>query len=330
MAGITGQGTAYNLPNYVGELFALTPQDTPFLSAIGGLTGGKPASDTTVHTWQTFDLRDAADDRQRLEGANAPTAEARVRAVVRNVLEIHQEALELSYTKIAATGQYASTGSSNTNAVGAAGVNPVTDEIDFQVRAHIAQVARDVEASFITGTFQDPANNSTARKTRGILAAITTNAVDASGAQLDDSLLLDLMQDVWANGGIMEQGTASVMVNGYQKRRLTKVFVKDAGYRQDSRTVGGVRVDTIITDFGELNVMLNRHMPADSLAVVSLEQCAPVFLEIPGKGHFFVEALAKQGAAERFQLYGEIGLEYGNQAAHGKITGLATSVGSGS
>ena len=37
-------------------------------------------------------------------------------------------------------------------------------------------------------------------------------------------------------------------------------------------------------DFGTLNVMLDRHMPPTSLAVVSLEQCAPVYLEIPGAG----------------------------------------------
>jgi len=43
MAGITGQGTTYNLPNYVGELFAVSPEDTPFLSSIGGLTGGVSA-----------------------------------------------------------------------------------------------------------------------------------------------------------------------------------------------------------------------------------------------------------------------------------------------
>ena len=74
MAGITGLGTTFNLPNYVGELFNVSPEDTPFLSAIGGLTGGV-AVNSTVFTWSSYDLRDAADDRQRLEGADAPTAE---------------------------------------------------------------------------------------------------------------------------------------------------------------------------------------------------------------------------------------------------------------
>ena len=51
MAGISGQGTTFNLPNYVGELYALTPADTPFLSAIGGLTGGGMTTATEVE-WQ--------------------------------------------------------------------------------------------------------------------------------------------------------------------------------------------------------------------------------------------------------------------------------------
>ena len=35
MAGITGLGTTFNLPNYHGELFAVSPTDTPLLSEIG-------------------------------------------------------------------------------------------------------------------------------------------------------------------------------------------------------------------------------------------------------------------------------------------------------
>lgn len=329
MAGITGQGTTFNLPNYVGELFAESPQDTPFLSAIGGLTGGESAVGT-LFQWQGYDLRDAADDRQRVEGANAPTAEARARFNVSNVVEIHQEAIELSYTKLAATGQYNSTGSTHPGSVGLQGTNPVVSEADWQIRQALVQIARDIEMTFITGTFANPATNATPRKTRGLLAAIATNviAVDAgSGAAgpLTHELVLDLLQSVWEAGGIQESSTATLMCNGFQKRQLTKIFVTDANYQEQTRNVGGVSVSTIETDFGRLNVMLNRYMPSDTVAVVSLEQCAPVFLQIPGKGFLFVEPLAKVGAAERSQIYGEVGLKYGNEKAHGKITNLTTS-----
>ncbi len=52
-------GDSYDLPNYVGELFNITPNDTPFLSAIGGMTGGKSVT-SKQFTWQTVDNATAA------------------------------------------------------------------------------------------------------------------------------------------------------------------------------------------------------------------------------------------------------------------------------
>lgn len=332
MATVTGQGTTFNLPNYTGELLRITPQDTPFLSAISGLSaenfggtvGGAEVVQSTHFQWQTTDLRDASATRQRAEGANAPTAESRDRANVLNVVEIHQEALELSYSKLAALQNLNETGAVHPGAAGVGGSNPVSNEAVEQINSHLAQIARDVELTFLTGTFNDPATNAANRRTRGLMQAITTNVNDlGTAAALTKAHVLDLMQDVWESGGISESGTATVIVAGAQKRALTKIFVEDGGYRQNSRTVGGVAVDTILTDFGELNVMLNRHFPTTALAVVSLEQCRPVVLNVPGKeAGFFVEPLAKVGAAERWQVYGEIGLKYGNEKAHGKITNL--------
>ena len=64
--------------------------------------------------------------------------------------------------------------------------------------------------------------------------------------------------------------------------------------------------------------MLNRYMPADVVLVADLSVCAPVFLEIPGKGFLFREELARTGAAFKYQIYGEIGLEHGPETFHGK------------
>ncbi len=399
MAGISGQGTTYNLPNYVGPLFGVSPEDTPFLSAIGGLTGGKRAT-AVVHEWSTYDLRDATTNNVQLEGANAPTAVGRVRARVANVLEIHQSKVDVSYSKLAATGSTAA-------ASVTLGTNPVADEMAWQVRNELAAIARDIEKSFISGAQQIPSDNSTARKTRGIQEATSTNVSDIAGtavtlstsADADDivdtatahgfsagdqvkftaltggsnvstettyyvisanlaaqtfqiattrngsavnfgsnitagtvvklgtlteAYVLGLLQTVWENGGIRESETATIMANAWGKRMLSKIFVTDKGYSESSRNVGGVNVQTIETDFGRLNVMLNRYIPVHSIQVVSLEQCAPVFLEVPGKGFLFLEPLAKTGASEASQIYGEVGLEYGNELAHGKITSMAS------
>lgn len=318
MAGISGLGTTYNLPNYVGELFNISPEDTPFLSAIGGLTGGVSVN-STVFTWSSYDLRDAADDRQRVEGADAPTAEGRVRANGSNVLEIHQEQVSVTYTKQAATNQFAGT------APFVGGANAVQDELAWQLQQEFKQIARDVEASFITGTYQMPSNNSTPRKTRGVLEAIATNVVDCNDAVLTADDVLDLMQEVWENGGIQESETRTLLVNAALKRKLTSLFVTDKSYQEATRNVGGVNLQTIETDFGLTNLVLSRYVPTDTIIVASLEECAPAFMEIPGKGHFFAEPLAKTGASEKVQVYGEIGLRYGNERKHGKIINAAAS-----
>lgn len=320
MAGITGQGTTYNLPQYTGALFAITPEDTPLLSAIGGLTGGKEAPSAVEWEWSFYDLRNAGQNT-RVEGANAPTAEERVRSNASNVLQIHQETVEVSYTRQAATGALA--GVNN-----AAATANVLNELEWQERQMLKQIARDVEYSFIQGEYQKPADNTTARQTRGLLEAITTNVIDngAVARDLTAALVLDAMQDAYDNGGLSEAETRTLITGSTHKRNLTKLFVTDKGYEESSRNVAGVNVSTIETDFGRVNIMLNRYMPNDTLVIASLEDLMPVFLNVPGKGHFFQEPLAKVGASERTMFYGEIGLEYGNERKHAKIVDLNTAV----
>nr|DAS06922.1 MAG TPA: Major capsid protein [Caudoviricetes sp.]DAT99670.1 MAG TPA: Major capsid protein [Caudoviricetes sp.] len=317
MATISEMATTYNCPNYVGELFSASPEDTPLLSAIGGLTGGESVG-STVFTWEGYDLRDADATRQRTEGADATALEARARFSASNVLEIHQEAVAVSYTKLGATRQVGSgTGATQVTT----GTMPA-DELAWQVEQKLKEIARDIEKSFLTGVFAQPTTNATPRKTRGLISAITTNTATSThkASQLTEDEVLDLMQKVWSAGGIQESETRTIIVNATLKRALSRIFIKDANFRQSDRTVGGVNLQTIETDFGACNIMLNRYMPLDKLVVASLEQLKPAFLEVPGKGHVFAEPLAKTGSADKVQLYCETGLIYGNEKAHGVLT----------
>lgn len=391
MSGITGLGTTYNLPNYTGILYGLTPGETPLFSAIGGLGNGGQTTSTEFE-WQTSDLR-AAGQNVALEGATAPTAQERVRGNVTNVVQVQQSKVAVSYSKIAAVGQKA--GSNNDL------VNPVTDEVDWQVKQELMAMVRDVEYSFINGVYQKPSDNSTARKTKGLLAAITTNlqakatstitglsaATDtvtetSTGLSNGDQIIFtdvgasttifvgriyyvvskstnafkvaatsggsaitigtatvayrvpwtttlatshvdDILQLTWDNGGITDQVTATLIVNSSQKRAISKAYADAYGkFTETSRTVGGVAVDSIVTDFGTVNVMLDRFMPQDAICVATLSELRPVYLEVPGKGHFFAEPLAKTGASDDVQLYGEVGLAFGAESHHGLVTGL--------
>jgi hypothetical protein len=176
----------------------------------------------------------------------------------------------------------------------------------------------------LNGVYQLPADNTTGRKTRGLLAAITTNVTAAGGAALSEDMVLDAVQAVFTARGIRTDLEPTIVVGGTQKRSLSSIFITGKNYQERSRTVAGVNVQEIETDFGRINIMLDRMMPAASLAFTHLRACRPRFMLIPSKGFMFVEPLAKTGASENYQLYGEVGLEYGDESMHAKITGLAT------
>jgi len=317
MGAVSGQGTTYNLPNYHGELYQVTPTETPLLSAIGGLTGGKMTKSVEFE-WQTEDRRTSTANNSVVEGAAAPTAAERSRSNISNVVEVHQSAVEVTYTRQAATGMYSGINIGDND-------NPVGNELDHQIMIELQSMAVDIEMSFLSGTYQKPANNSTPRKTRGLLTAIATN-INANGGTpraLSKSIVDSTLQTMFGNGARLPQASTVFLLGPGQKVALSNLY-STAVLNQPTmtRNIGGVAIDTIVTDFGTFGVMLDRWMPTGQIAIVDLSVCAPVWLEIPGKGLLFAEPLAKTGASEKWQLYGEIGLEYGAETYHGLIKDL--------
>lgn len=317
MATVSGQGTTFNLPNYVGRLFSVAPSETPFLSAIGGLSGGVDAN-TVEFEWQTEDLESTSANNSKVEGAAAPTASGVSRSNVSNVVEVHQEAIEVSYTKQAATGLH--------NGINNEETNPVRDELSHQIDLKLRKIAVDIEKSFLTGVYAKPGTNASARTTRGVLTAITTNVFANGGTPraLSKTIVDTALSSMFGAGALIHPETTVFMVGGGQKLSLSGVYsAAQQNQPTPSRNVGGVAIDTLITDFGTFGVMLNRWMPTGQIGIIDLSVCRPRFLPIPGKGRLFAEPLAKQGASEKWQLYGEVGLEYGPEAYHGLIKDLS-------
>jgi hypothetical protein len=317
MGAVAGQGTTFNLPNYHGELFVVTPTETPFLSAIGGIHGAVPTT-AKLFEWQSVDRRTSTAGNTAVEGANAPAGVARSRSNASNVVEIHHSTVEVSYTKQAATGEYAGAN------LGLAD-NPVQDELSTQIQAELESMAVDVEKSFLTGVFSNPGTNATARTTRGILTAVTTNvnANGGTGRALSKAIVDNTLITAFNSGAKLPQASTVFMVNPTQKVALSNLYsTSTLNAPTPSRTVGGVAIDTLITDFGTFGVMVNRHMPVGQIGIIDLSVCRPRFLSIPGKGLMFVEPLGKTGSAEKFQIYGEIGLEYGPETYHALIKDL--------
>lgn len=308
MAAVANQGTTFNLPNYVGELFKVTPTETPLLSMVGGLTGGVQTT-SKQFTWQDIDNADAAQP-EILEGAD-PVYGERDRTEYSNITQIFQYGVDLTYTKQAAVG--------NLDGESIIGTQPVQDEASLQLSLKIARAARDVDYTFLHGVYAAPADNVTARKTRGAVTATTTNEVDAAAADLSKDMIDQLVREL-VDGGAPLMNPVT-FTGSWNKQRFSNIY----GIAPESRNVGGININQVVTDFVQLGLVYERQLLASTVAVLDLAFVKPRFLRIPGKGHFFVEEKPSAGAYQRWMLYGEIGLEYGPEHWHGKITGTSTA-----
>jgi len=82
-------------------------------------------------------------------------------------------------------------------------------------------------------------------------------------------------------------------------------------------------VRTIYTAFGVLNLVLDLDMPADRIAFVNPAVIQGVYVNVPGKpAGLFYEELARTGASERGQVYGQLGIDHGPEWAHGSLDDL--------
>lgn len=307
-------GTVWNLPNYAGLLFTADETNTKFLTMIGGLTeGGMQTGNFEFPTASTYDFPAAAQPAiTETASLTAPTAISFVRDQSKNVTQIFHEQVSISYVKMSND-----TRLSGINTAGAS--NNAPSEKDFQIARALEHIARDIEYTFLNGSYQISTDAGTANKTRGMLELCTVNTVAAASATFSKALMDELLIEMNTNGAPFKN--IVIFCNAFQKVKISDAY----GYAPEHRNVGGVNIEQIETDFGRFGIVLNRFMPTDDILLAEMSEISPVFQPVPGKGNFFYEQLSKIGASESGQIFGQIGLNHGPAFLHGTLTGLATS-----
>ena len=304
-------GTLWGLPNYTGELYTADMINTPFLSMIGGLTGGQQTENFEFAVSSEYDHESLAQENiTETESIAGVTPVNFTRDQTKNVVQIFQEEVLLSYVKQANQGRL-----SGINTAGAA--NSVMSEKDWQIAKHIESIARKVEWHFLQGTYSLAANAGQSNQTRGMISA-AASTVAAGGVKLSKDLMDQILLAMFTAGAMFKNPV--IFGNGYQIDQISNIY----GYAPESGNIGGVAVDQIRTNYGVISVARpHRMMPTSTLLIADVAVCAPVFQPVPGKGNFFYEDKSKTGAADAGQMFGMIGLNHGPTFAHGTITGLA-------
>ncbi|MBR5535066.1 MAG: DUF5309 family protein [Clostridia bacterium] len=318
MANVTGVGTSWNLPNYAGELFSADTSQTPLLSMIGGLTGGRQSTSSEFPTAVLFDYPQASQPEiSESASVTAPQSSLIAREQETNVVQIHQEVVNLTYMKMS--------NSSNMTGLNSNLSNSVEDEKAFQIHHKLVKMARDVEHSFINGVFNKAKSADDANKTRGLIE-LTKNGTtfDADGGLLSKSMLDSLYRSMAEAGAYFDNMV--MLLPAYQKQALTEIYANQFNATMGTRdTIGGVSLTQIETDFFRMGIVWDRFVPRDTILIADVSHIAPVFQAVPEKGVIFEEQLAKTGASDMIQIYSQIGLAHGPAFLHGSITNLASA-----
>lgn len=249
MAQVTGIGTTWNLPNYAGELFTADPTQTPLLSMIGGLTGGRQTDNFEFPTAVLYDFPAAAQPEiSESASATAPAASHIARTQEKNVVQIHQEVIDLTYAKQSNNGRM--------SGLNTAGQNPnPADEKAWQIQQKLVKIARDVEYSFIRGSYQIATAANVANKTRGMLELCTSDAgtsISGKGgtdttptyAPLSKALLDQLFREM-ANAGAYF-GKMVLFCGAYQKQMITNIYADQfKATMPTTQNVGGMNITEI-------------------------------------------------------------------------------------
>ena len=307
---------SFGVPNYSGLLFNKGNTRTPLSAAIGGRR--KYTDHVEFVTGQEFTSGGGSQPAiSESASLTAPYASVVTREQKTNVTQIYQEALGVSYGKMSNMGTL-----SGLNAAGQV-ANPQS-ELDFQVAAKMNKIAADIEYTFINGVYQKATADNEANKTRGLCAAITSNVIAKGGEALGIWDLAEMLSAIRSNGGYTDglvlwcDATTMLQINAdAENNGLTVVPA--------ARDVNGIALSSIVTPLGVIYVRLGEYLPSGTALVLNLDVSSPVEMIVPDHGNFFLEELAKTGAGTKYQIFGQIGLDYGPEFYHGKFTGIATT-----
>lgn len=324
MAAITNTYTRFDAKGVREDLsnviYQISPEETPFMSNIG-----KESVKNTFYEWQTDDLASAVTTNAQIEGDDVTSFTAATATVrLGNYTQISRKDVIISGTL---------------ESVDKAGRR---SELSYQMAKKSAELKRDMETTMLANQAAAAGDTSTARKTGALLAFLKTNTnigtgggdpsyttvpnaarTDATTTNLrsfSETLLKDVIQQVWTEGG----KPTMVMAGPVNKQNLSLM----AGIAAQRYNAQGNKPSTIvaaadiyISDFGQVSIVANRFQRERDVFVLDPEYASVAYLR-----PFQTVELAKTGDAEKRMLLVEWGLKVHNEKAHGAVYDLNSTI----
>lgn len=290
-------------------IYNISPEETPFMSNVG-----KSSCDNTYFEWQTDALASANTSNRVAEGNDA-TALAVAEPTRRgNYTQISTKAIQTSGTAEAV--DFA--GRKSTEA--------------YQMAKRAKELKLDMEAMLLTNNGMVAGSSGTARETGSVGAWIQSNLENGTAAASSafgttpptagadkavvEADIKDLMKKCWDAGA----SPSVIMVDGALKQKISTLSQSVSELRTSANDQSPAyvvaAVDIYVSDFGNLQIVPNRHMPAKTCYFLDYEYWDIAYLR-----PFNTFDLARTGDSMAKQLVVEYGLRARNEAANGAILG---------
>lgn len=286
--------TAGEKISLVNEITKIGIQDTPLTSLLmaKGLVG---KANGTVQTWREKSL-DTTTDVGAIEGSETPVFYESARAELNNILEIFSKGVSISGTQ---------------NAINVTGQGNV---FSGEVADRLLEIKVAMEKAITSGTRNDASLTPFIRRMDGIekwahASNLLTGA--AIGIVTEDEVK-NTVKKLWAQGN--QSGQYFALVNADLKEKIDALY-KDKYSYIAQQNVFGLIVDTIRTNYGNLNLVLSRHASVDKMTIFDAGLLSLDYLRQPE-----FEALAKVGDSVRGLVTAEATLRVGSKKAVAQYT----------
>ena len=282
------------------EIALISPTDTPLTTLLYSMGKTVGATDITV-SWREKELHkpESVLSNLMLEGAEAPESIHSTRRMLSNICQIMSKATSVSGTL---------------NALNPHGVG---NEFANEIADRLLELKRDMEYFFISGT-KAVEDGETPRQMNGLMNLVG-HSIDVESGDLTEEILVDAMQKMWECGVSSENIYA--FCGATVKRKINKLLADNASTRISAelgqRNPLGIMVDRLVSDFGDFNLVLNRHMPENAILIVDLNE-----VEIATLRPVFFQELAKTGDYTKGQIITENTIKLLNSKAGVKIVNI--------
>lgn len=268
------------------EIAKVGVQATPLTSLL--IAKGVEKATSTIYTWREKSLSHD-EDISAEEGSDTTEFQVSARRELNNVLEIFKKGASISGTA---------------QAMNAA-------QLAEEVNDRLLELKINMEKKLING-IKDDGSTSGIRKMSGLIEfADEQNAVNVTGEVTEDTIK-EIARKLWEQD--LAEGNIYALVNADIKEQVDAIYKERYNYNHITTNFGLV-VDTVNTNYGVINFVLSKHVPADKMVVFNDNYVDLAYLREPQ-----FEPLAKTGDSTKGQVIAEATLKVASPKGVGVVT----------